>query len=229
MSFQPQVAILNELSDKIFRLMENTAKNANLEVTAKDARLVALSGMQESVLACGFWLNTYENIANSKKDESMILQYAQSNLSLKKTADIMIKQIRIGLFLFFHFKLENLFDCLLNEDVQGILNKFNKLSSTIGLKDTDKKKADTIKAFSSIRNSLHGNGVHTKDSFSVDVGQFNYRFEKGKPVGSASLPHCINLIRAIIDIVQEILESAKIRNIKGIIPETFAEWLDAQL
>lgn len=40
---------LNGLSDKIFGLMERTVANADFDVMAQDARLVALSGMQESL------------------------------------------------------------------------------------------------------------------------------------------------------------------------------------
>lgn len=229
MSFQPYVTMLGELSDRIFGLIETTAKNADLEVTAQDARLVALSGMQESILSCGFWLNTYQNITS--KDESMILQYAGSNISLKKTADIMLKEIKIGLVLFFHFKVENLFDSLLNKllnkDVQGILCQFNKLASMTDLKDAERK-ATVIKAFSSIRNSLHNNGVHNKESFTVKIGGLDFIFFKDKPVECASLGHCVTLIREIIDILQEILESDPIRNIKGKIPETFSDWLETQ-
>jgi hypothetical protein len=167
------------ISDKIFGLMGRTAANANFEVTAQDSRLVALSGMQETVLSCGFWLSTYHSIAENHQNESIVLKYAGSNLSLEHTAKIMLNQIRLGLVIFFHFKLENLLGSLLSKISSKKLNSlgetFNELSKETGLSDIPKK-TEIIKAFSSIRNSLHNNGIHNKESFSVKIGKFNYKF-----------------------------------------------------
>lgn len=220
---------LNGLSDKIFGLMERTAANADFDVTAQDARLVALSGMQQSLLSCGFWLSTYRSIAENHRDESMVLKYARSNLSLEKTANIMLNKIRLGLVIFFHFKLENLLGCLLNKisniKLQGLGSTFTRLSQEIGLNDISEK-AKIIKAFSSIRNSLHNNGIHSHASFSVKVGKLNYEFTKDGVVQCVSLDHSINLIQVITDIIDEIIESEKIKGITELIPDTYAEWLD---
>lgn len=218
------------LSDKIFGLMEKTAANANFEVTAQDSRLVALSGMQETVLSCGFWLNTYHSIAENHQNESMVLKYAGSKLSLERTAPIMLNQIRLGLVIFFHFKLENILGSLLSKIAakkpNSIGETFRELCKEIGLSDAQKKFETIIKAFSSIRNSLHNNGIHNKEPFSVKVGKFDYEFVKGGVVQCASLDHCITLIQAITDIVESILVSDKIKEIKGIVPDTYADWLD---
>ena len=220
---------LSGLSDKIYGLMELTARNANFEVTAQDSRLVALSGMQETVLSYVFWLSTYNSIAEGHQNESMILKYAGSNLSLKHTAKMMLNQIRLGLVIFFHFKLENILGSLLSNISSKRLNSlgetFNEISKEIGLSDVPKK-AEIIKAFSSIRNSLHNNGIHNKESFSVKVGKFDYNFIKGDVVQCASLDHCITLIQEITDIVECILVSEKIKAINEIIPDTYADWLD---
>ena len=222
---------LLRLSDKIFGLMERTAAKADFDVTAQDSRLVALSGMQESVLSCGFWLRTYRSIAENHKDESMVLKYAGSNISLEKTANIMLNQIRLGLVIFFHFKLENLLGSLLstisNKKLKGLGMTFNELAKEIGLSDISQK-TEIIKAFSSIRNSLHNNGIHNHASFSVNVGALKYEFIQGGVVQCSSLDHSINIIQVITDIIDEILESEQIKDIKDIIPDTFADWLDKE-
>jgi hypothetical protein len=215
------------LSNRIFNLMENTAANSDFDVEAQDSRLVALSGMQESVLSCGFWLSTYYSIAENHQDEKMVLKYARSNLSLEKTANIMLKQINLGLVIIIHFKLENLLSSLLNKiankKIQGLGGIFEELSQEIVIDDIPEKAA-VIKAFSSIRNSLHNNGIHTYPSFSINVKGLNYEFIKDGVVQCASLIHIINLIQAIIDIVEEVLESKTVKDIKEIIPDSFAEW-----
>jgi len=222
---------LFSLSDKISGLMEKTAANANFDVTDQDSRLVALSGMQESVLSCGFWLSTYHSIAENHQDESMVRKYADSNISIEKTSKIMLDNIRLGLVIFFHFKLENLLGSLLdrisNIKLRGLVMTFTKLSNEVGLSDIPER-ADIIKAFPSIRNSLHNNGIHNCASFSVKVKKLNYEFIKDEVVQCASLDHSINLIQAITDIIDEILETEKIKVFKEIIPDTYAEWLDKE-
>jgi len=229
--FSDWINNLLKLSDQIFALMEKTAANADFSVEDQDSRLVALSGMQESVLSCGFWLSTYYSIAETHKDESMVLKYAHSNLSLEKTATIMLKQIKLGLVIFFHFKLEQLLGSLLNKisnkKIQGLGKIFTELSQEIGISDISEK-ARIIKAFSSIRNSLHNNGIHVDSSFSIEVRGVNYEFIKDGVVQCASLDHSINLIQAILNIIEDILESGKVRKIKEIIPDSYAEWIDKQ-
>ena len=227
--FNNWIMELFELNNKIFGLMEKTAAKACIEVTAQDSRLVALNGMQKTVLSCGFWLSTYKSIRENYQNESMVIKYAGSNLSLKHTADIMIDQIRLGLVLFFHFKLENILGGLLNKisskKINSLLGTFDTLSKEINLSDIEKK-AEIIKAFSSVRNSLHNNGIHNKASFSVKLGKFDYVFTEGEAVQCASIDHCITLIQAITDIIESILATEKIKEIKEIIPDTFADWLD---
>ena len=227
--FSEWINNLLSLSDQIFGLMEKTAANADFDVKDQDSRLVALSGMQESVLSCGFWLSTYYNIAENHQDESMVLKYAGSNLSLEKTANIMINQIRLGLVIFFHFKLENLLGNLLNtisnKKLQGLGRTFTELSQEICISNISEK-TEIIKAFSSIRNSLHNNGIHTHSSFSIEIRGIKYEFIKDGVVKCASLNHSINLIQVITDIIEEILESEEVQEIKEIIPDSYAEWLD---
>ncbi len=234
MSVQSFVPELDELRTRLWRLQESTAANANLDVRAQDVRLVALDGMQRSVLSCAFWLNTYQRLVDMEGQETM-LRYAQSNLSVppqpsERVADMMMHEIRLGLVVFFHFKLDDLLGCLLVKVAPensgkrlGILAKFTRLSESVGLDDSQQK-SDVIKAFSSVRNSLHNNGMHREKSFSVKVGQFDYNFVEDEPVRCASLPHIITLIQSVIDTIQEVLESDKVRDIKEIIPDTFGEW-----
>jgi len=133
------------------------------------------------------------------------------------------------LVIFFHFNLENLLGCLLNKisniKLQDRGSTFTRLSQEIGLNDISEN-TKIIKAFSSIRNSLHNNGIHSHASFSVKVGKLNYKFTKEGVVQCASLDHSINLIQVVKDIIDEIIESKKIKGITELIPDTYAEWLD---
>jgi hypothetical protein len=222
---------LLKISNKINSIMEKTAANANFEFKDQDARLVALSGMQEAVISCAFWLRTYDTMCKKSKDKSMILEYTGSHLSLEKTEKIMLKEIRLGLVIFFHFKLENLLGILLNiisnKKLQGILNTFTELSQEIKIDGIKiKKDIEIIKSFSSIRNSLHNNGIHNKETFSVKVGALNYDFIKDGVVRCASIDHIINLIKEITDIVDEILNTDKVKGLKEMIHDTYADWLD---
>lgn len=218
---------LSQLNDKIHSIMETLAKECNFSVNDQDARLIALNGMQRAALSCGFWINTYASIANINQDETDILRFAGSKISLKKTADIMLSHIKLSLIVFFHFKLENLLSSLVmklkNKKVTSLGLLFKELVPYLDLSDVPRK-SEIIKAFSSIRNSLHNNGIHNKTSFSIQCGRFNYEFIENEVVQCSSLEHCINILNEVTDIIYEIINSDKVLSEKDIIPDAFAEW-----
>jgi hypothetical protein len=77
-------------------------------------------------------------------------------------------------------------------------------------------------AFSSVRNSLHFNGIHRNESFTVEIQGVKFEFVKGKPVHSASLGHGLILIDSIVKILEEVIETEKVQNLKGFVPDPFA-------
>lgn len=217
---------LFRLSDRVFSLMEEVADAGEFSVEDQDARLVALSGMQERLVGCGFWLHIYETIANKHEDENAILDYAGSNLSLDKTSNSMIYIIRLSLVVFFHFKLENLFRSLVEEilskQMYSLPQLYKCLFPEIGVTSSEEK-YEVLKAFSSIRNSLHNNGIHTHPSFSVTIKGLEYKFDQGEAVECASIDYILVMLEAIIEIVGEVLRSEKVMSVKRRIPERFAD------
>lgn len=226
--FEQWVSDLLSLSDRLESTKVQTAAYAGLEATAPDARLLALSGMQQAVLACAFWVNAYAGMCAGPDGEAGILRYAGSNLPLKTTVNLMLTQVRLSLAVQFHFKVEGLLatllDAISNRRPQGILRVFKELSDAIGLPNYENK-VPAIRAFSSIRNSLHNNGVHVKDSFSVQVGGHHYAFVQGEPVRCASLGDIISLLSDLTTIINEVLFSARAKQIARMIPDPFVRWL----
>jgi hypothetical protein len=223
---------LFRISDQIHHLKVKVSTYSNIDIEAQDARLVALTGMQKSVLHYAFWLQLYNKVVEKHGDELVILEYVGSNLNLDLTRDIMLPQLRLGLPIIFHFKLENFLKSLLKKisikEPRGITTTYTELCKVIGIEDISTKEK-VIQAFSSIRNSLHNNGIHTHPGFSIKLGDVNFEFEEDKVVQCASFDHIIILIQRIIELLDEIIESEEIKKINGIVPDEFSEWLNMPL
>lgn len=219
---------LLKTNDEVYDLMKKISDGANFTVKDQDARLVALSGIQEAILSSAFWLHTYYYICEKNNNESSILEYSGSNLSLAKTSDVMITQIKLALVVLTHLKLEIFFGVLLHEitekKYQDILKTFSELCREIGIKDVVTY-TDFIKAFSSMRNALHNNGIHNKESFSIKLDDYTYKFIRDCVTECNSMDHIIKIIRYIILITGEIIETPKIKGMNEIIHDTFADWV----
>ena len=46
---------LLRVNERCFRLIEQVATNAGIDVRSQDVRLVALDSIQQNLVACGFW------------------------------------------------------------------------------------------------------------------------------------------------------------------------------
>jgi len=230
---QTFVEKLNDLDSKIINLKKKVAANAGINENSQDSRLVAFSGMSQAFLGCKFWLNSYINIADRNSTELAIVDYSGSSLPLKETSRLMMNQLRLGAALLFHFKLENLFDCLYLKLSKkkipiSVLDKFKEISKIIELENTDRL-LEIIKAFLSIRNTLHNNGIHNRATFLLIVSGTKYLFENGKVAQCCSLPHIITLFNEILGILEAIFENKKIVEIKGFIPDAYGAWISEEV
>jgi len=91
-----------------------------------------------------------------------------------------------------------------------------KIIEVAGIPKSDEKlKQLMVPAY--IRNSLHRNGVHTKQSVpAVVIDGESYSFRKDKRVDCASWSHLFHLVLNILDIYEEIFMATPIRKISYI-------------
>ena len=96
-----------------------------------------------------------------------------------------------------------------HDSAKAIIN-FTKIP-----KSDEKLKQLMVPAY--IRNSLHRNGIHTKQNVpAIVIDGESYGFEKGKRVNCGSWSHLFHLILNILDIYEEIFAATSIRKISCI-------------
>jgi hypothetical protein len=221
---------------KIHSIKQNTVKNSNFDIESQDARLVALDSIQSDMLAVGNWISTLNSlankcVANGKLNEKEFLESVGSIKSLKDTEDIMYKFLRLGLLAPIHFKIDNMFHNILRElgnipkDKKGSEKKsFWDLTEVISSEASlSKDEKESLIAFSYLRNSLHNNGMHRYgNNLNINIRGLDFKFKKDKKIECASWEHIIIVLDVNIDVINKILSSPKIYNLKDEIKDDFA-------
>lgn len=137
---------------------------------------------------------------------------------------------KLSLVPLFQFQVENLFKNLLRElGESNIPSQYyrivKKLLEVLDIEDIATK-LDILSIPANIRNSLHANGIHHGRAVVVDVNGISYSFQDGKKVSCAGWLHITNIFHAVVDIIEEILHSSKVRAIEGPIKDQYS-WEEA--
>lgn len=175
-----------------------------------DARHSALSAMQTTLVPLIF-SNQCVTVTAQVTDIKQLASFF--NISIEQLTYLQDNHIKVNLLVFFHFKIENLFSNIVDAIVnpyrgRGFENIVNDLCNSITIDDKEKKK-ETLKALSSLRNSLHNNGIHQNANFETEVDGIKFEFIKGE------IPKCetfnlIKLLQLILKIVDEIINSPEV-------------------
>lgn len=220
-----------KIVEKLETIKNTIVKKSGIEYTSQDARMVALDSLQISISAVGMWIQCCNSLANFHTKEGLFneagfLQSVGSGVNKDRTEMIMFDHLRLGFMTLMHFKIDNLF--------HNILKHLNALPHKTGywyLTDAilDKcliSKVGTEKniltAFANLRNSLHGNGIHRTSNLTLTIDQTEFKFIKGSRVECASWEHIVVLLKANVDILEKVLLSNKVINIKTEIKDDFA-------
>lgn len=220
-----------KIVEKLETIKNTIVKKSGVEYTSQDARMVALDSLQISISAVEMWIQCCNSLANFHTKEGLFneagfLQSVGSGVNKVRTEMIMFDHLRLGFMTLIHFKIDNLF--------HNILKHLNALPHRTGycyLTDEiiDKcliSKVGTEKniltAFANLRNSLHGNGIHRTNNLTLTIDQMEFKFIKGLCVECASWEHIVVLLKANVDILEKVLLSNKVINIKTEIKDDFA-------
>jgi hypothetical protein len=135
---------------------------------------------------------------------------------------------RASVVTLFQFKIETLFkNLLINlgmiEPPQGYYNIKHELFKRITLKDKERKE-QSLEVLALIRNSLHSNGYHFgyKASCSrIELSGEIFMFEHTKQVNCAGWKHITCAINWTLTVIEEILDSPEICQLKSPLSDTF--------
>ena len=235
------VTALSRLSDEIFKLKSEVASHLGIDVRSPDVRLVALAGIQQDLLPCGWWLNTMmalEREVRAKFDGTWEKEFlvkigagpgAHANESerLDKVTRDMVDYLRLSVPVKIAFRIENMFSRLLREVDKTSPFEFGQVLSTLLTKLQLVNQSDVeapLRALAAVRNSLHNNGIHRKQSQKWIVDGVHFDFTEGQKVTCAWWTHLMLLFNASVRSIRTILFTSPLVDLKGEIPDDFAAY-----
>lgn len=228
MDILPKLKVIIEQLEQTKRGVE---AQSGISYTSQDARMVALDSIQIDISSIGMWVNAFNSLANSHTvngdfNEKEFLKSVGSCLNVKQTEALMFNQLRLGFMTVIHFKVDNVFYNILKHldslpKRKGYWNLTNEILYQCSFPITGEKK-DSLTAFANLRNSLHGNGIHRSDSLNIQINGMSFDFTKGERVECASWGHIVVLLESNIKILNDILLSSRVANIKTEINDDFA-------
>ncbi len=222
---------LRKIIGKLERIKEGVTTESGINYTSQDARMVAIDSLQVSASALGMWINSLNSLANcfaqgGSLDETGFLNSVGSGLNIAETEKMMLDHLRLGFITLAHFKIDSLFHNILKHlnalpTRQGYWNLTDEILNQCSLSKTGSEK-EHLTAFANLRNSLHGNGIHKNKTLNITIDGITFDFIENRRVECASWKHIIVLLDSNVDILEKILLSQKVKDIKTEIKDEFA-------
>ena len=198
---------------------------------SQDARHVALDGLQRDIGVCGNWIRvlmSLKGLSQEKYRDNWEEEYRRligTGLSYDQAEDLMLDYLRNTFTTKVHFKIENLFSNILKALGSSNRRSFWIISEAIlqktGIPIMGPEK-NTLTVLANLRNSFHANGMHNNDSLRVDIDGTIFEFFKGEPVECASWKHIVVIMQANISVLESILFSERVSNLRSEIPDAFS-------
>lgn len=219
---------LNDLLKALGTLTEKIqVLRSKLSLPDDDARQLALFGIQE--VLCGFGLTVHaitgSGLQSSQRTREEVIESFQNWVKIEKKNDqqlleIVEKSWRLSIITLCHFKIDSLFQNLLKALNQKPKPSFglNKKSLMKEITLPNPEEANKVlDALSSIRNSLHNNGIHNFEDRTHSFCGITYEFKKGKDIQCASFGHILNILDCSIDVIEQILFTQKIIDLHKVV------------
>ncbi len=230
--FDQVLCDLQRLNHTIEDIRQKIVTVSGVSYDSQDARHIALEGFQCDIGACGNWIGVLmglKHLSQEKFGNNWDEEYRKligTGLPSGQAEDLMLDYLRNTLTTKVHFRIENLFRNILKALSVKPERPFSMISNTMlkqaGI-DTRGKEKDTLVALANLRNSFHANGMHDSDKLSIDIDGIRFEFRKGKPVECASWKHIIVIMQANISVLESIIFSNNVSNLRNKIPDDFAE------
>lgn len=231
-NFDQVLKDLQSLNQTIEDIRQKIVTVSGVSYASQDARQVALDGLQCDIGACSNWIRalmSLKGLSQEKYTDNWEDEYRKLigiGLSSGQAEDLMLDYLRNTLTTKVHFKIENLFSNILKAFSAspkriGFWHISNAMLQQAGIPTMGPEK-NTLTVLANLRNSFHANGMHNNDSLSVDIDEIRFEFCKGKRVECASWKHIVVIMRANISVLDSVLFSKKVTNLRSEIPDAFA-------
>jgi hypothetical protein len=231
-NFDQVLSGFKSLNRAIEDIRQKIVTVSGVSYTSQDARHVALEGLQQDIGACGNWIRTLmslKGLSQEKFGENWDEEYRRligTGLSSGQAEDLMLDYLRNTLTTKVHFKIENLFSNILkalsaSPNRRGFWNISDAMLQQASIPATGPEK-NALAVFANLRNSFHANGMHYNGSLSVEINKIRFEFCKGARVECNSWKHIVVIIRANISVLESVLFSNRLSNLRSEIPDAFA-------
>jgi hypothetical protein len=213
-------------------IRQRVASMSDATYTSQDARQLALEGMQCDIAACGNWIRalmSLKGLSQEKYGNNWDEEYRKllgTGLSSEQIEDLMLNYLRNTITTKVHVTIENLFSNILKVLAatpagRGFWHIKNAMLEQAGIA-LEGPEDDILMVLAELRNSYHNNGMSEGSPLSCVVGGLTFEFSEGQPVQCASWDHIVVIMRAVIGVLEAILFSERVSDIRGEIPDAYA-------
>jgi hypothetical protein len=215
---------IDELIESLGQFINDIQKIRNKLPVAElrgDARHVALSGLQTSIVPIIFSLKCISYTADNVDRETL---RGFLKMPTQKVTYYTDSHIKSSLAVFFHFKIENLFtNVLMAFDMNYKGRGYERISTdffnSITTADKDHIK-NCIKVLANLRNGFHNEGIHRNSDFVYVVDEHEWKFVRGEVIANEVFD-LINLLRTIVKGLGDIMDAPEIVSMTSPIVDTF--------
>lgn len=229
---------LDPLQDQLQRVYDNLGFEQFDEVKGnvkiEDVRAACLmtwkSDISNNILILNVIATMNETIAVKTLPESFwrsVIGLSDPTVPLVWLENNLSQYLRLALVTMLQFRIENMIVNVLNTlDKTKVTRRYEinaeKILGSITV-DNERESLKILKVLQAIRNSLHSNGIHNNADFSVTIDGVLFDFKRGQSVQCAGWAHIALAIRAVVDVLERMLNSPEIKNLAAPITDRFIE------
>lgn len=197
----------------------------SLPYQPSDARQVALGGMQRILAGYGMGMNS---MVRDRTIAEITQSLGVTNLPGGEMLKIVEDAWRWGACTLAHFRVDSLIaNILVAANLPAPPQFRQKAQAILAVAEIADQNTcfDHLLALTSVRNSLHNNGIHRNADLNVVIGATRFSFVKGLPVQCASWQNILAAIDASISVIELVLKAPTVVALPPPILDKFADTL----
>jgi len=228
-SYEPYIIPVNaaERADRFVDLRLKVREIKNKQTT--NNRDVRNAGLNNCSWAMATAIMTLELLSEYEKgevdDDFMRKLFKLKRGDVKTFLETYAIFARFGFQTMIQFQIENMFKNILAKltnapPPQTYYKIVQELIQTLSLQNPQDK-IDKLNVIAMMRNSLHSNGIHTKESKTVIINGHKYEFIQNQTVTCSDWAEMHFALNEVLKIIDEILDHSDITAITDVIPDQY--------
>jgi hypothetical protein len=199
--------------DQIKDVRAGTLMICKADITSNILVLNFLAGMNEGIMP--------------ESNLRMIIGLTDQTIPLSSVVERLSQYLRLAFVTMFQFRVENMIVNILNVINANHVTRtyYINAKNLLNMISIDKRDniLDILMILQNIRNSLYSNGVHNNRKLTSMIDECKFDFQRGQPVNCASWAHIVIVVKAIIDVLEKILNAPEV---KAILPPIIDHYIE---